>query len=106
MKDKNFSKGRDCVKLLAQLEEAFQKYEQAVLDLLSTITTTSDQHLDYSNQLAAARTEHFIFVANKNTKMTQNCTMINSNGRLRRDQWSSSQAATQANILIQFKILQ
>ena len=46
------------------------------------------------------------FVAKKNTKITQNCTMINSNGRLGRDQWSSSQAATQANILITFKILQ
>ena len=35
VKDKNFSEGRDYIKLLAQLEEAFQKYEQAVLDLLS-----------------------------------------------------------------------
>ena len=52
------------------------------------------------------RSEHFIFVANRNTKITQNCTIINSNGRLQGDQWSSSQAATQANILIKFKILQ
>ena len=52
------------------------------------------------------KTEHFIFVTNKDTKLTQNCAMINSNGRLRRDQWSSSQAATQANILIKFKKLQ
>ena len=52
------------------------------------------------------KTEHFIFVVNKNTEITLICTMINSNGRLRRGQWSSSQAATLANILIKFEILQ
>ena len=52
------------------------------------------------------RTKHYIFFANKDFKITQNCTTINSNGRLQRDQWSSSQAATQVNILIKFKILQ
>ena len=59
VKDRNFIKGRDCIQLLAQLEESFRKYEQAVLDLLSrpTIPSTNDQYLKYSRQLAAARME-------------------------------------------------
>jgi len=54
---KNYARGRESIRLLTQIDEAYRKYEQAVLNFLKNVPETSDHHSEYSEQLAATKME-------------------------------------------------